>query len=73
LPGVKTDVVRLKTDIKGLKDCKNNIGSFLRDKLIAPIVTAVVVALVMGLLFGRPAAKAESKDLTAKTESHVQK
>lgn len=51
LPGVKTDVRTLKSDVKTLKDCKNGLVGFVRDKLVAPVVTALVVAALMAWLF----------------------
>jgi len=68
LPGVKTDVGRLKTDVKGLKDCKSGLVVFLRDKLVAPIVTAIIVAVVMSWSFTRPVAKACTTDTGTQTK-----
>lgn len=52
-PGIKTDVHDLKRDVKHLKDCKIGLVAFMRDKLVAPVVTAIVVAALMTWLFGR--------------------
>ncbi|MCE5185086.1 MAG: hypothetical protein LLF76_03055 [Planctomycetaceae bacterium] len=60
LPGVKADVRQLKTDVKGLKDCKSSVIGFVRDKLVTPVVTAIVVAAAMAYVFGRPDAKADT-------------
>lgn len=68
LPGVKTDVGRLKTDVKGLKDCKSSMVVFIRDKLVAPVVTAIVVAAVMSWAFSRPIAKADTTDTGTQTK-----
>jgi len=51
LPGVKADVRELKTDVKDLKECKRGFGRFIRDQLLAPVVTAVIVAALMAWLF----------------------
>jgi hypothetical protein len=55
LPGMKADVRQLKGDVKSLKDCKSGIVAFIRDKLVAPVVTALVVAMAMGAFMSRPA------------------
>ena len=63
LPGVKADVRQLKTDVKGLKNTRSGVISFVRDKLVAPVVTAVLVAVVMGWMIAKPTAapKEETK------------
>ena len=63
LPGVKADVRQLKTDVKGLKNTRSGVISFVRDRLAAPVVTAILVALVMGWIMAKPTAapKEETK------------
>jgi hypothetical protein len=54
-PGLKLEVHDLSRQVQGIRDCKRGLVSFVRDRLAAPVIVAVIVALITGwMLSGRP-------------------